>query len=108
MKIVVLKGGASSEREVSLVSGAEVARALREKGHGVSEIDVGDELESYSARSLAGGVDLAAHAGSATPKSPVVASGRSKSGPGGSFRRHYGTAPAEAPPPGGKRARAGV
>jgi D-alanine-D-alanine ligase len=46
MKIVVLKGGASSEREVSLVSGAEVARALRENGHSVSEIDVGDELES--------------------------------------------------------------
>jgi len=48
MRIVVLKGGVSSEREVSLVSGAEVARALREKGHSVSEIDVGDELESFS------------------------------------------------------------
>jgi D-alanine-D-alanine ligase len=45
MKIVVLKGGASSEREVSLVSGADVARALREKGHSVAEIDVKDELD---------------------------------------------------------------
>jgi len=53
MKIVVLKGGASSEREVSLVSGAEVARALREKGHSVSEMDVGDELESSAAKSPA-------------------------------------------------------
>lgn len=53
MKIVVLKGGASSEREVSLVSGAEVARALREKGHTVTEIEVGDELESFSGKSAA-------------------------------------------------------
>jgi len=70
MKVVVLKGGASSEREVSLVSGAEVARALREKGHSVSEIDVGDELESFSAKSPAGG---------AVPrdsKSPGAAAGR--------------------------------
>ncbi len=40
MKIAVLKGGLSAEREVSLRSGAAVAKALREGGHEVEEIDV--------------------------------------------------------------------
>lgn len=44
MKIAVLMGGVSSEREVSLASGKEVARALREVGHQVVEIDLRDEL----------------------------------------------------------------
>ena len=38
--IAVLKGGWSAEREVSLVSGAAVAKALRELGHQVTEIDM--------------------------------------------------------------------
>ncbi len=37
---MVLKGGISSEREVSLQSGAAVARALREAGHSVHEWDL--------------------------------------------------------------------
>ncbi len=41
-KIAVLKGGPSSEREVSLMSGAAVGRALREAGHDVAEMDVRD------------------------------------------------------------------
>nr|AIA18186.1 D-alanine--D-alanine ligase [uncultured bacterium] len=40
MKIAVLKGGPSAEREVSLRSGAAVGKALREAGHEVEEIDV--------------------------------------------------------------------
>ena len=40
MKITVLRGGPSAEREVSLVSGAAVARGLREMGHDVFESDV--------------------------------------------------------------------
>ena len=40
LKVVVLKGGESSEREVSLESGASVAKALREAGHNVEEIDL--------------------------------------------------------------------
>lgn len=40
MEIVVLKGGISAEREVSLRSGAAVAEALRAKGHEVIELDV--------------------------------------------------------------------
>jgi D-alanine-D-alanine ligase len=39
LKIVVMLGGPSAEREVSLRSGAAVAQALRSLGHAVSEID---------------------------------------------------------------------
>lgn len=38
--VAVLKGGWSNEREVSLVSGAAAANALREAGYKVTEIDV--------------------------------------------------------------------
>lgn len=38
--VCVLKGGWSSEREVSLVSGAAIAKGLREAGYVVSEVDV--------------------------------------------------------------------
>jgi len=41
MKILVLHGGASAEREVSLASGARVAEALRAKGHDVTTADPG-------------------------------------------------------------------
>jgi len=39
-RVAVLKGGPSAEREISLKSGAAVARGLREAGYDVSEIDV--------------------------------------------------------------------
>lgn len=42
--VAVLKGGWSSEREVSLSSGAECAKALRQKGYDVKEIDVKRDL----------------------------------------------------------------
>ena len=38
MRVVVLKGGRSSEHDVSLRSGASVAAGLREAGHEVSEV----------------------------------------------------------------------
>lgn len=44
MKVAVLMGGLSSEREVSLRSGAAVAAALRRLGHDVREIDVGRDV----------------------------------------------------------------
>ncbi len=44
MKVVVLKGGRSLEREVSLVSGARVEDALRRLGHEVTALDVGHDL----------------------------------------------------------------
>lgn len=40
MRVTVLLGGPSSEREVSLVSGASVARGLRDAGHEVYESDI--------------------------------------------------------------------
>ena len=40
LNIVVLKGGPSSEREISLLSGEAIAGALRDGGHEVTEIDV--------------------------------------------------------------------
>ncbi|MEM7497105.1 MAG: D-alanine--D-alanine ligase [Pseudomonadota bacterium] len=43
-RVAVLKGGRSAEREVSLVSGAECAKALRAAGHEVTEIDAGADL----------------------------------------------------------------
>ena len=42
LNITVMLGGPSAEREVSLRSGAEVARALRSLGHEVRELDPGD------------------------------------------------------------------
>lgn len=39
MKIAVLMGGTSAEREVSLASGLAVLKALRERGHQVATID---------------------------------------------------------------------
>lgn len=42
--VAVLKGGLSAEREVSLVSGAACAKALRELGYRVTEIDAGRDI----------------------------------------------------------------
>ncbi len=44
MRIAVLKGGWSVEREVSLTSGAAVALACKALGHEVMEIDVGQDV----------------------------------------------------------------
>jgi D-alanine-D-alanine ligase len=46
LNIVVMLGGPSAEREVSLRSGAGVAKALRSLGHLVTEIDPKDETFS--------------------------------------------------------------
>ncbi|MBS0123194.1 D-alanine--D-alanine ligase [Thetidibacter halocola] len=43
-KVAVIKGGPSSEREVSLSSGRECAAALRAEGYDVTEIDAGVDL----------------------------------------------------------------
>jgi D-alanine-D-alanine ligase len=40
MKLAVLRGGKSAERDVSLRSGAQVAKALRGRGHEVTEVDL--------------------------------------------------------------------
>lgn len=45
--VTVLKGGWSAEREVSLVSGRECAKALKEQGFTVTEIDVTADLKKF-------------------------------------------------------------
>lgn len=40
MKVAVLTGGTSSERDVALASGLQIAAALRTKGHAVSMVDL--------------------------------------------------------------------
>lgn len=44
MRIAVLQGGRSAERDVSLRSGAQVAAALRERGHDVAQVDLGPDV----------------------------------------------------------------
>ena len=43
-RIVLIKGGRSAEREVSLVSGRECAAGLREAGYEVEELDMREDL----------------------------------------------------------------
>ncbi|PLS22440.1 D-alanine--D-alanine ligase [Neptunicoccus cionae] len=43
-RVTVLQGGPSAEREVSLSSGHEVAKALRTEGYEVTELDAGPDL----------------------------------------------------------------
>ena len=47
MKIVVLAGGLSTERQVALTSGTGVCRALRERGHKAILVDMFLGLEDY-------------------------------------------------------------
>lgn len=49
-KVVVLKGGPSAEREVSLVSGRECAAALRGEGYEVFEVDAGVDVAQRLAK----------------------------------------------------------
>ncbi len=58
MKIAVLMGGTSAEREVSLASGTAIVKALREKGHTVSTVDTatGCVPEEREGELLPGGV----------------------------------------------------
>ena len=48
-RVAVLYGGISAEREVSLVSGAQVVQALRGIGHQVTGIEVGADLRALLA-----------------------------------------------------------
>jgi D-alanine-D-alanine ligase len=56
LTVGVLMGGMSSERPISLKSGAAVAEALRSRGYTVVEIDVGPDTP---AKLLAAGIDVA-------------------------------------------------
>lgn len=56
LNVIVLSGGASSEREISLRSGAAVAEALRAKGYDVDSADPADSLEALLPRLKAANV----------------------------------------------------
>lgn len=75
LRITVLLGGVSAEREVSLSSGLRVARALRERGHSVLCLDPAHGLMSdEEERSL-----LLAGVGSAPPSLEELAGLRAES-----------------------------
>ena len=67
MKIAVLMGGTSDEREVSLASGTQVAAALRARGHEVAAVDTahGVLAPAEEARIASGGVRTAPPAAAA-------------------------------------------
>lgn len=48
--VALLMGGTSAKRDVLLASGRECARALREAGYSVQEIDPGPDLPAVLAR----------------------------------------------------------
>jgi len=64
MKVAVLMGGWSAEREVSLTSGAGIAAACERLGHDVTAIDMGHDI---AARLAAAGPDIVFNALHGTP-----------------------------------------
>ena len=73
MKIAVLLGGTSTEREVSLASGLGVIKALRERGHDVRAIDTarGFVPEEGEVQLLPEGIHAAPPADTAATLSPI-------------------------------------
>jgi D-alanine-D-alanine ligase len=70
MRVTVLKGGWSAEREVSLVSGKGIAEAARTLGHAVTELDLGATAAdgaTFPARLLATKPDVVFNALHGTP-----------------------------------------
>ena len=87
MKIVVLAAGTSTEREVSIVSGTEVCKALRSRGHQAILVDVFFGKEGADpATAFDGDYDVDAEAayisGFNAQVKDAVASGREFFGPG--------------------------
>lgn len=72
MKIVVLCGGISTERDVSLVSGKQVYKALKGKGHQVIMLDVYLGYEGDTAGIFEKDVDWAARAGKISEDAPDI------------------------------------
>ncbi len=70
MKIVVLAGGTSTERDVSLVSGKNVYQALRTKGHQVVLLDVYLGYEGNCNNIFEQDIDWVAQVGSISEECP--------------------------------------
>ena len=60
MKIVVLAGGLSTERDVSLSSGCQIYKALKSNGHSVILLDIFMGFEGDAATAFESGRDWAA------------------------------------------------
>lgn len=75
MNIAILMGGDSDEREVSLASGAQVARALRDAGHSVAAVDTlrGPLSLEEEALILETGVGLTPPAGATLERAGMLA-----------------------------------
>ena len=63
MRVGVVMGGVTGEREVSLRSGAAVAAALRERGYAVAEVAVSDRVVEELQRAKLQAAFLALHGG---------------------------------------------
>ncbi len=72
MKVVVLAGGISTERDVSLSSGSMIYRALQRKGHQAVLLDVYLGYEGTAEDIFEKKVDWAAHIGSVSEKNPDI------------------------------------
>ncbi len=72
MKVVVLAGGISTERDVSLSSGSMIYRALQRKGHQAVLLDVYLGYEGTTEDIFEKKVDWAAHIGSVSEKNPDI------------------------------------
>lgn len=73
MKIVVLAGGTSTERDVSLSSGSMIYRALKAKGHQAVLLDVYLGLEGEVSDLFEREKDWAAEVGTVSEKNPDLA-----------------------------------
>ena len=71
MKIVVLAGGTSTERDVSLVTGKNVWQALVSKGHQVVLLDVYLGYEGDTSDIFDRDVDWIAQVGNITGNAPI-------------------------------------
>ena len=72
MKIVVLAGGISTERDVSFVSGKNVYEALKSKGHQVVLTDVYLGMEEMPENVFEADVDWTKQIGAVTEKCPDI------------------------------------
>lgn len=73
MKIVVLAGGTSTERDVSIVSGTMVCKALQEKGHQTILVDVFFGMDEMPKELFSGNYDIDAAAETIKAHNPMLA-----------------------------------
>ena len=87
MKIVVLAGGLSTERDVSFSSGSMVYKALKQNGHQVIMLDVYLGYEGDIEGIFEKDIDWAAKVGAVTEKNPDLEAVKKLRKDGG---RNYG------------------